>query len=292
MNNDTKNIHFQFEGGETLIRWKDFIKPVVQYIEKNTSIFPTYSLFTNGTIYTEELFNFLKTYNIQVVLSIDGNSEIFKMQRNEKWFELVQNNAKQFLTLPNSRVNAVFTPFGIDYLENSYDFFIGLGVKQLSFTPDNNIDTEWSKENLLKIKKIFYNILQKDKQYHIISIQNSLWNSRYSKEQKIQQHNSSLRIFPNKKITFSSDPFLRNELKQENCTLDNFKDSIKFIDDTLYKQCLQLKNSPEVCNNCLSKYLCHPDGIIEETANFINTSSALCAMRVAFLMHEELENHD
>ena len=79
MNNDTKNIHFQFEGGETLIRWKDFIKPIVQYIEKNTSISPTYSLFTNGTIYTEELFDFLKTHNIQVVLSIDGNSEIFKM---------------------------------------------------------------------------------------------------------------------------------------------------------------------------------------------------------------------
>lgn len=129
IHNDDKNIHFQFEGGETLIRWKTFIRPLVNYIKFYTTLKPTYSLFTNCTIYTEELFHFLKENNIQVILSIDGDREVFESQRNNKWFDLVQTNAEKFLTLPNTRINAVFTPQTIQFLESSYNFFLKIGAK-------------------------------------------------------------------------------------------------------------------------------------------------------------------
>ena len=56
----SNELNIQFEGGETLIRWKTFIKPLVEKITKNLPIKPQYSLFTNGTILTQELLNFLE----------------------------------------------------------------------------------------------------------------------------------------------------------------------------------------------------------------------------------------
>jgi hypothetical protein len=45
---------------------------------------------------------------------------------------------------------------------DSYNFFLNIGVKEVSFTPDNNIDTFWSEKDLILIKKFFNDILEKD----------------------------------------------------------------------------------------------------------------------------------
>ena len=288
--NQIKNIHFQFEGGETLIKWKTFIKPLIEYIDIKTDLIPTYSLFTNGTIYTNELFQFLKKYNVQVVLSLDGNKDVFELQRNNKNFDLVVENTKKYLTLPNTRINAVFTPATISKLEESYLFFVDIGAKQVSFTPDNNINTYWSEQNLILLKKKICNILAMDKKNKIIAIQNSLWNSCRHQAEKESEHHSSIRIFPNKKITFSSDPFLRNENKNENCTLDNFLTNFKNLDNKICIENMCLRNTVENCEKCISKYICNIDH--SKQNNYLYTSPALCAMRVAFLISEELENYE
>lgn len=282
-NNQSKNINIQFEGGETLIYWKTFIKPLIEYIKNNTTLKPTYSLFTNGTIYTQELFNFIKQYNIKIIFSMDGNSEVFNKQRNNKFFNLVLKNLKHYITLENFKINAVFTPETINDLFNSFLFFKNIGVKELSFSPDNRTQVKWTKENLYNIKQQFLKILQYDND-KIIKAQNSLWNSNISEKYRKQEHSQNLRIYPNKKISFSSDPFLRNENKTENCSLDNFESNFKYLDN-IQQQDFILVNTKENCQCCISKFLCP-----QPKENSQLTSEALCAMRVAFLISERLEN--
>lgn len=117
-----------------------------------------------------------------------------------------------------------------------------------------------------------------------MTAQNSLWNSAIAQQQRQKSHNGQLRIFPTGKITFGSDPFLRNEKRGENCTLSNFRQQLKNI-DTEY-QIFSLINTKEECEKCISKNICPKN--FAKTAE--QTSLALCAMRKAFLMEERLEN--
>lgn len=280
-------INIQFEGGETLIRWKNFIKPLVNLLNK-LQLTIQYSLFTNGTILTEELYQFLYDNNFIITLSIDGDKKVFSSQRNDKFFPIVYKNMQKFLSLPNKiRINAVFTPNTINYLYDSYLFFKKNQVREINFSPDNRISTKWTSEQLKKITEEFIKILEEDKNYNLVIPQNMLWNSKNSALNKKICHNRQLRIFPNKKISFNSDPFLKNEQKTENCTLDNYQTNFKIIDTNIEQQDFVLNNLPEICEKCISRFICPPS---KNISSQIQTSPALCAMRVAFLIEEKLEN--
>lgn len=78
-NNGIKSPLIVLYGGEPLINFET-IKKVIGYISENVEN-PQYSLITNGTLLTDEICSFLKKYNVNVGISIDGTKELHDKNR-------------------------------------------------------------------------------------------------------------------------------------------------------------------------------------------------------------------
>lgn len=123
----------------------------MEFIKLNTTLRPSYSLFTNGTIFTEDLAQLLRDFNVLVTFSIDGNRKVFEMQRNAKFFDIVQSNIIKFADFIPYRFNTVFTPNTVNMLEESFLYLSSLKPKEISFTPDNRRSVVWTQEILQQI---------------------------------------------------------------------------------------------------------------------------------------------
>ena len=66
-------------GGEPLINFET-VKKVISYISSNVKN-PQYSLITNGTLLTDDICSFLKKYNVNIGISIDGTKELHDKNR-------------------------------------------------------------------------------------------------------------------------------------------------------------------------------------------------------------------
>ena len=76
--NGGKSIHITFFGGEPLLQFK-LIKQIVEYAkdvihDKNITI--RLDIVTNGTLFTDEIIEFMEKENFVITISIDGDSGI------------------------------------------------------------------------------------------------------------------------------------------------------------------------------------------------------------------------
>ncbi|AVQ45786.1 Cys-rich peptide radical SAM maturase CcpM [Clostridium botulinum] len=93
-----ESIYISFYGGEPLLEI-DLIRKCVDYVEKKVEGKKIiYSMTTNGTLFTEEIINFLDKYDFQVVISLDGTKEMHDLNRkfvNGKGsFDIIMDNLK------------------------------------------------------------------------------------------------------------------------------------------------------------------------------------------------------
>lgn len=68
-----------FFGGEPMIGIKsiiEFIKWCKFFCEDNEIVLPNYSIVTNGTIMSDDIYRFLDEYHVNIVVSIDGNKKM------------------------------------------------------------------------------------------------------------------------------------------------------------------------------------------------------------------------
>lgn len=143
-----------FYGGEPLICF-DKIKEAVLYIKKkNSSSLKKkerkqidFSITTNGSLLTEEIFEFLNRHRFSVLLSFDGLAH--NMSRKKDGFETLLSHiekAEEYSEI-DLEINSVFTPGTIDCLSGSIRMVLELGVKGISFSL--SIIEEWDNKALL-----------------------------------------------------------------------------------------------------------------------------------------------
>lgn len=127
---DIKELCIIFFGGEPLLNFK-VMKSLIEYcksIEDKIDKKINFAMTTNGTVLTDEIYDYIKKYNITLTLSIDGPKNVHDNYRcyvNGKGsFDVINPNIKKLLDLkkgdimaratvchPNLNLNDIFKEF-------------------------------------------------------------------------------------------------------------------------------------------------------------------------------------
>lgn len=149
--NSQKNekIDIGFFGGEPLLEF-NLIKKITTLIQTHKSFDPSrviISATTNGTIFSEEISNFLIENNMVLCVSCDGPSIVHDALRHfpdgSGSSSIVEKNIKQILkTFPLIPVNAVYSPQNLNSLPEVVEYLSSLGVRNIYLSPD--ISARWT----------------------------------------------------------------------------------------------------------------------------------------------------
>lgn len=109
---DIKELCIIFFGGEPLLNFK-VMKAVIEYcksIEEKVDKKFGFSMTTNGTILTDEIYEYIKKYNIALTLSIDGPKNVQDDYRcyvdGKGSFDVITPNIKKLLNLKKGNIMA------------------------------------------------------------------------------------------------------------------------------------------------------------------------------------------
>jgi len=81
LSSPSRYLTFEFQGGEPLANF-EILKYIVEYAEDNKKgKHISYSIVTNLSLLTDEIFDFITKYNISISTSLDGNAEIHNQNR-------------------------------------------------------------------------------------------------------------------------------------------------------------------------------------------------------------------
>lgn len=157
-----KTINVNFIGGEPLL---DFHKIVcfIEYIEKRyreTGLRYIYGITTNGTIFNDEIINYLIEKNFNLKVSIDGGKDAHDINRcfhngagsypiileNIKFIRKYEENTKKHCIVAN-----VISENNISHLSESLKNIHSLGFKILE--SGINIYDDWNDEKINILKK-------------------------------------------------------------------------------------------------------------------------------------------
>lgn len=140
-----------FFGGEPMLRYKDIIKPLTEWIRDVYGDKFELSLTTNGTLLTEEIMEFFDKNNIGMLFSIDGDKKTQDENRpyhNGKGsFESLEPVIDLVLKYhPNMTFRATIDPPTHTELFNNYIFAVRKGYTNSFFIP--NSFSDWSDKEL------------------------------------------------------------------------------------------------------------------------------------------------
>lgn len=163
------SIHnIQFHGGEPLLNFK-LIKRFVEEIEKvkgDSTI--KYGMTTNGTIWSEEVEEFLAEYKDSfsgyISVSIDGNYKVHNKNRVYKnnigsFYSAIEIGQKIRSIFPWLRCRVTVAPNTIENLFDSIIYLVEIGFKQISIAFDS-FSKEWNENHIPIIEKQYQKILQ------------------------------------------------------------------------------------------------------------------------------------
>jgi uncharacterized protein len=136
---DIKSGNIGFFGGEPLMNFR-IIEPVVKYansLAKKDDLNITYSMTTNGTLITDDVAKKLAELNVNIMVSIDGGSEIQNKQRPLRSggdsFKKTVAGARNFMKHAKRRISARATFINTDLLKVTKDLYnAGFGNVYLS----------------------------------------------------------------------------------------------------------------------------------------------------------------
>lgn len=142
-------INIGFFGGEPLLE-VDRIQDMIQLIKDHKFYDPDrihLSLVSNGTIFNDEIADFLTKNNISFGISCDGPSHIqdkFRVYKNGAGSsKIVEANIKKALNSLNSLiVNSVYHPLTFMHLPSTVKYIADQGIKQIYLTADYSANWE------------------------------------------------------------------------------------------------------------------------------------------------------
>ncbi|MCX6249864.1 MAG: radical SAM protein [Bacteroidetes bacterium] len=155
-----ESIYLGFFGGEPLLEFES-LKAIVLLLENH----PLYAereieiqVVSNGTIFTDEIADFLIQHNIVLGLSCDGIPSIQdkhrRFQDNTPSSAIVEKTILQAIqTFPSLMVNAVYTPATYKYLPETVEYFYSLGIRKIYINPDFGAD--WSAMDVNQVNEIY-----------------------------------------------------------------------------------------------------------------------------------------
>lgn len=121
-------------GGEPLLYFDSLIKPLVNYAYSHYPNDFQFDITTNGTLFTDEIFDFMKIYKFQnILVSFDGLQELQDKYRPTKngtsSYEKVIANLEKYITYFDSLgIRSTVTENNIDLLYENYKFFSNLNI--------------------------------------------------------------------------------------------------------------------------------------------------------------------
>ena len=145
-----------FFGGEPMLRYKDIIKPLTEWIRDVYGDSFDLSLTTNGTLLTEEIMEFFDENNIGMLFSIDGDKTTQDINRpyhsGKGSFESLEPVIDLVLKYhPNMTFRATIDPPTHKELFNNYMFAVSKGYTNSFFIP--NSFSDWSDKELGELDK-------------------------------------------------------------------------------------------------------------------------------------------
>jgi uncharacterized protein len=158
-----EKIDIGFFGGEPFLEY-DLIKKITALIQTHKSFDQNQvniSVTTNGTIFSEEIANFLAEKKIVLCISCDGPSIVHDTIRHfpdgSGSLIIVEENIKRALKIfPFTPVNAVYSPETLQYLPEVVDYLLALGVRNIYLNP--NISARWTKKEADMFPTIYSSI--------------------------------------------------------------------------------------------------------------------------------------
>ena len=138
-----KNIEIDFFGGEPLLNF-DVVKSAVDYGKKQAKAHNkvlTYTMTTNAVLLDKETIDFLNEEMDNVVISVDGRRDVHERVRkavnNESTYDVILNNAKEFVKVRGSKryyIRGTFTALNTDFAED-VKVLSDEGFHQISIEP-------------------------------------------------------------------------------------------------------------------------------------------------------------
>lgn len=148
-----ENCIIAFYGGEPLLAFEQ-IKHTVLYIqEKNKNLEKNIHFYitTNGSLLDDRCIEFLEQNHFSIMLSFDGLAH--ETGRQKQSFAPMVDTIKRLSLYPDIErtTNSVFTPATVEYLSQSLQLIIKLGIKE----PRLTLSTveEWNDAGLFKLKE-------------------------------------------------------------------------------------------------------------------------------------------
>lgn len=173
-----KVLWFDFVGGEPLLDF-EMIKNLIAYIEKKNESYNyklLYSTTTNGTIFNQEILEYLIEKNFSLKISIDGRKEINDLNRvtaaGEGTFDKIMQNLK-YIKEYEKRTDKLVQVTNVITLNNYKHYFDilsfltnELGLRYIDTAID--LEVKWTDEQIAElqeeIQKSFDYFIQKAKQ--------------------------------------------------------------------------------------------------------------------------------
>jgi len=169
---ENEKIEINFFGGEPLLEF-DLLKRITDIIQ----LHPSYdaqrviiSVTTNGTIFSEEIADFLLEKNMILCISCDGPPHLQDASRHftdgSESSGIVEKNIKHALKIfPLTPVNAVFSPWNLQYLPDVVEYLSSIGVMNIYL--NHNISAKWTKKEADMLPQIYSNLGRKYLDYYI-----------------------------------------------------------------------------------------------------------------------------
>jgi len=152
--NETHQIGFF--GGEPLLEF-DFMKKIVELVEQHASFNEfqiEFSVTTNGTVFTDDIAEFLIKHNILFCVSCDGNAPTQNVSRRFKngtsTAGIVEATLQQALLKMPVLVNAVYSPETLLQLPDTIRHFMSFGLRQIYITEDSS--AQWRDEDVERLE--------------------------------------------------------------------------------------------------------------------------------------------
>jgi uncharacterized protein len=165
-------IDIGFFGGEPLLEF-DLLKSITDLIEKHHGFSRArvgLAVVTNGTIFSDEIADFLIEHHIDFCLSCDGPASVQNTFRRfpsgEETSSIVEGTIQEALKhFPCVLVNAVYHPKTFQYLPDVVEYFASLNLRQIYLNPD--FSAVWSESEARQLATIYDRVGQQYTDYYM-----------------------------------------------------------------------------------------------------------------------------
>lgn len=139
-----EELNIGFFGGEPLLQLK-LIKDIVGLVEAHASYSAervTFSLVTNGTIWSDAVADFIRDHDVNLCISSDGAPPVQNAARRYASdgggtsAAVARTIGAALEAVPSLLVNSVYGPATLSYLPDSVAYHCALGVRRIFLSPD------------------------------------------------------------------------------------------------------------------------------------------------------------